>query len=661
MAASSKKSPITSKISELLTNWWNRTSTQKLLLLFGIISISALVSFTAGLVLTRSQAMINRSVEQFGLALAHALARGGAEALSNSGNMQGLRYYVLTEMGQTPALAYIAFTDTKGNVLLDSQAFPEKKKNGPKIYPIYTVPKYQDAVPGVYPSPEGYREITNVAVSMRRNGKNLGVCWVGLDNYAFTILGAPEETKYFLMSVFFLVWLLGGLGLVVNYALINRPLRSLAKGASRIAAGKFGYLIRPQRAGKEIDQLVTAFNYMSNRLMEYDRQNVDILMSERNKFRSERNKLELVLMSIADGVVVCDRDNRVQIVNAAAKELFDKEEKELVGKPLVFCTEGPDSPAICNVIQAFTDSVTSTSLEPVVQMVHRGQRIIRLHISPIVLDSKFLGSVMIMQDITRQAELERMKNEFISNVSHELRTPITSIKSYVDTICNHGEKLESDIYREFLQTINKEADKLMYLVGEVLELSRQEEAGLEMDFQPHDLGLIVEYALRSVKLLAKDKGVALEARISADLPLVVVNQESIERAILNLVTNALKYTNGGGTIIVSADLVENDEIRICVKDNGIGIPPESLPYLFDRFYRVEAKVHTIAGTGLGLTIVKRIVEKHKGRITVDSVVGEGTTFTIHLPVSQELEVASDADSADEPDDVAVDDLASSPQ
>jgi PAS domain S-box-containing protein len=255
---------------------------------------------------------------------------------------------------------------------------------------------------------------------MRKNNKNLGACWVGLDDTSFSIFGTPGETKVFLFSIFGLVWFLGALCLAVNYSMINRPLKALSAGASQIAAGRFGHQIASQSAGREIDQVVSAFNYMSKRLQQYDKQNLDSLMAERNKFISERNKLELVLMSIADGVVVCDRDNKVQIINAAATQLFDKEAKDLIGKPLVFCTEGPDRPQICQVIQAFTDTVSPGRLGPVMQQLNIGERVIRLHIAPIQLKGEFLGSVMIMHDITQQAELERMKNEFISNVSHEL-------------------------------------------------------------------------------------------------------------------------------------------------------------------------------------------------------------------------------------------------
>ena len=623
------------KVLVLIHHLWSRISTQKRLLLLGLVSISALVTFTAWILVSHAQAVKSRSVNQFGIALAQALARGGAESLCAGKNLEGFKYYILAEMQQTPSIAYIVYCNKDGKPLLDSNEFAPKKGQE-KVYRIWNEHKELAGrdEPGVYASPPGFQDIINIVVPMRRNNDDVGVCWVGLDEYAFTIFGTPRETKVFLLAIFGLVWFLGALCLAVNYSLINRPLKALSGGASQIAAGRFGHQIPGQSAGREIDQVVSAFNYMSKRLQQYDKQNVDTLMAERNKYISERNKLELVLMSIADGVVVCDRDNKVQIVNAAATQLFDKEAKDMLGKPLVFCTDGPDSPQICQIIQVFADTVSPGSLGPVVQQITLGERTTRLHIAPISLNKEFLGSVMIMHDITKQAELEKLKGEFISNVSHELRTPITSIKSYVDTLCTHGDMLEPDIYKEFLQIIDSEADRLMNLVNEVLDLSKLEEADRDPEMVSQDVRPAVEYTTRAVHLMAKERGIELAFSAQEPMPMVTMNRESIERAVINLVTNAIKYTPNGGKIDVSVTvLTEANEIAVTVKDNGIGIPEECLPYIFERFYRVEKKVHTIKGTGLGLTIVKRIIEKHAGRITVESEIGHGSTFTIFLPAA----------------------------
>jgi two-component system, OmpR family, sensor histidine kinase NblS len=618
---------------------WRRTSVQKQLFLLGIPSIAALVAFTAWVWVAHAQAAIDESVGQFGSALAQALARGGAEALTNTGNLEGLENYILAERQQTPALAYVAFLDGHGHILLDSQTLPGGNTSKQHIFPIYKEPSTNYKVPGTYQSPPGYSSITNIAVPMLRNDTPLGICWVGLDNNAFTLLGPPEETRYFLLSVFMLIGFLGLLGLLANYALINRPLETLSRGATEIALGRFGHQIQSQRAGREIDQVVNTFNYMSTKLKDYDEKNVDQLKAERNRYVSERNKLELVLMSIADGVVVCDHDNRVQIVNAAATDIFAKEAKELVGKPLVFCTEGPDSPQICQIVQDFTDTLSPNALEPVIQQMHLDDRVVRLHIAPIILNGEFLGSVIIMNDITKQAELEKLKNEFISNVSHELRTPITSIKSYVDTLCNHGEKLEPDIYREFLQIIDNEADRLMFLVNDVLELSRVEEGNLEFELDALDLKRAAEAGIRSINLMARDREIELTLKSEENLPLVMMNEESMERAIINLLGNAIKYTPVGGKIAVTIKhLDETNEVALLVSDTGIGIPEDALEQIFDRFYRIERKVHTVKGTGLGLTIVKKIIEKHNGRVQVESCLGQGSTFSFYLPAINSLQI-----------------------
>jgi len=610
---------------------WSKVPAQKQLLVLGLACIAAAVTVTAWVWLNRAQASINDSVKQFGLGFAQALARGGAETLSNNGNLESLRYYIAAQRGRIKGIAYIIYEDMAGNILLDTN--PEKGME--HVYPIYKLYKENPenyTVPNTYNSPHGFDPITNIVVPMRKNNKDLGLCWVGLNNDVFTILGTQQETSNFLISIFCLVGVLGALGVWANYTLINAPLRTLSQGASQIAAGHFGHQIKVQRAGKEIDQLVNAFNYMSSRLQLYDKHNVDNLMAERNKFISERNKLELVLMSIADGVVVCDRDNKVQIVNRAATEIFDKDAKDLLGKPLVVCTEGPDQPQICLVVQAFTDTtIAPGSLEPVVQQIQLGEQTVRLNIAPIVLNKELLGSVMIMQDNTKQAELEKMKNEFMSNVSHELRTPITSIKSYVDTLCHHGEKLDPEIHREFLQIIDTEADRLMHLVNDVLELSRIEEADRDFEMIPLDIQRACETAIRSLNLMARDKGIELELVSKGDLPLANINQESIERAIINLLTNGIKYTPEGGKIAIIVESADHDRLGVHVKDTGIGIPEDALAHIFDRFYRVEKKVHTIKGTGLGLTIVKKIIEKHGGTMDVQSAPGEGSTFSFYLP------------------------------
>ncbi|HNN62926.1 MAG TPA: HAMP domain-containing sensor histidine kinase, partial [Candidatus Obscuribacter sp.] len=179
--------------------------------------------------------------------------------------------------------------------------------------------------------------------------------------------------------------------------------------------------------------------------------------------------------------------------------------------------------------------------------------------------------------------------------------------------------------------IDNEADRLMHLVNDVLELSRIEEANREFEMLPMDIHRACEAAIRSLNLMARDRGIELVFEQAENIPLASINQESIERVVINLLNNAIKYTPEGGKITVKVAESEGKEVAVHVKDTGIGIPEDALEHVFDRFYRVEKKVHTIKGTGLGLTIVKKIIEKHGGRITVASAIGEGSTFSFYLP------------------------------
>jgi len=217
----------------------------------------------------------------------------------------------------------------------------------------------------------------------------------------------------------------------------------------------------------------------------------------------------------------------------------------------------------------------------------------------------------------------------------------------VDTLCHHGEKLDPDIHREFLQIIDTEADRLMHLVNDVLELSRIEEADRDFEMIPLDIQRACETAIRSLNLMAKDRGIELELVSKGELPLANINQESIERAIINLLTNGIKYTPEGGKISIIVESADHDRLAVHVKDTGIGIPEDALAHIFDRFYRVEKKVHTIKGTGLGLTIVKKIIEKHGGTMDVQSAPGEGSTFSFFLPA---VKAHAEGDSADGIDD-----------
>lgn len=250
------------------------------------------------------------------------------------------------------------------------------------------------------------------------------------------------------------------------------------------------------------------------------------------------------------------------------------------------------------------------------------------------------GIAITIQDITREAELNDAKSQFISNVSHELRTPLFNIKSFIETLAEYGEELTEKERKEFLETANHETDRLTRLVNDVLDLSRLESSRI-YQLEPVDIIQPIEQTLRTYQLNAKDKNIQLLKEIEEDLLPVLGHYDLLLQVLTNLVGNALKFTLSGGKVVIRSYKIQEqsnhkypiDKVRIEISDTGIGIDKEDQKAIFERFFRVENRVHTLEGTGLGLSIVKNIiVDKHHSQINLISEVGVGTTFWFDLDV-----------------------------
>lgn len=522
-------------------------------------------------------------------------------------------------------ISYIVFTDNSGRILAKSKfahIYEIIKKNRDKISP----PKHVPFIKMTY-SKSG--KILTIAEPIQYNSNFLGWVWVGLPDTGFTIVGSRNELLVFLLEIFVLVWLLSIIGAIVNSLIITRPLRKLEKSAKAITDGRFGFQL-PLRGflGKELSQLVKAFNKMSKRLAQYEESNIASLSSERNKFES-------VVMSITDGVIVLDKDGFIQIVNNAASRLLNMSGDELTGQEVTGMWDKKTNDQIVTYLKHlknFSSNDISSIEQANLELLKNG-RCLKLFITPFVnQNDDNLGALIILHDRTKEAEIELMKQEFISNVSHELRTPITSIKCYVDTLCSHEEQIDSNTKKEFLSIVNEETDRLSSLVNDVLELSRLESPSMKLQLTMQDIYPSLEYAIKSTIVLANKKSIKLEGEIEPNLPLLNINQENLERILVNLISNAIKYTPGNGVVKLTVKRNSNDEVVFQIIDNGIGITEEHLPMIFERFYRVENKVHTVKGTGLGLTIVKKSVEQHNGTVSARSKFGEGSIFEFALPI-----------------------------
>jgi two-component system phosphate regulon sensor histidine kinase PhoR len=333
--------------------------------------------------------------------------------------------------------------------------------------------------------------------------------------------------------------------------------------------------------------------------------------------RMEKGKLETILRETDDAVLVVDEQERILLCNRTARRAFDLGGRDVVGRPV---HEFINNPELLDLLDRPRQS--SPSLHTDVPLADG--RTLNAHISTI----SGVGYAVVMQDITHLKELDRVKSEFVSTVSHDLRTPLTSIQGYIDLLPRVGPLNEQQ--EKFISRVQRSLSAVTDLVGDLLDIGRIE-AGFDLDMVRTDLEPVIIEAVAELRPEAETKKHSLQVHVPVDLSPIRGNPRRLRQVIGNLVSNAIKYTSPEGNIAVEAS--EGDShVKISVTDDGIGIPLADQPYVFDKFFRVDAaETLNVPGTGLGLSIVKSVVEKHGGRVWVESAPGEGSTFTVLLP------------------------------
>ena len=421
-----------------------------------------------------------------------------------------------------------------------------------------------------------------------------------------------------------LVWVISiVLFSIFSIIFINNILKVITKPLSNIVdnAGKFGddneikYL---EEAKKSTDD---KFSKTINSMTEELRQNLDSV----NK---QKNQTEAILLHIKDGIISVDLNGNVTYINPAAINFFDLTQDDNTFDK-IFKKIGLD----VNLEKiVYLDDLTSSE-----QKVFINEKYINIFFAP-VKDSKKIpnGIIILLQDITEHVKLDNMRKEFVADVSHELKTPITSILGYTETLLEGDYDKETQV--KFLNVIESESHRMAKLVSDLLTLSRYDNNKNKTEITDIDLGDLTKKCLEKLKVEIEKKQHKIECFVTAEVPLVKVDKYGIERVILNILTNAIKYTPENGNIRIYVGFVYNDAY-IKVIDNGIGIPEKDLPRVFERFYRVEkARAREMGGTGLGLAIAKEIIEQNNGSINIKSVQGKGTEVVIRIPAKSKESV-----------------------
>ena len=586
-----------------------RNKTQNALIILGLSVSTFLIVGITIVAIVNIQGKLSSTYREFGQILSTTLATESAEILNNmseSEQTQALKSRAKFILDSNSDIAFLEYYDKDTNLKYSSQDdFPERAKNVQNTL-ISSPMIYTDSATG-----------DKIIV---------GSLTLGLSNNA--IQTVSKATKNSLFIIIFITWGIYIIAILLNSYLITRELNILHSGVKRISTGEFGYKLPNRPANGEIKELFDAFNDMSTRLHQYEEKNIDKLTIERNKF-------EAVLMSIANGVVVCDNYDNVILVNNAAKKMLSVENDDIINTKIQqFCdTDGK----LCfkEKIDQFKDTpLDDMEKKPLEFNIEIDKVVLKTLVSPMFSkNQEYAGYIIVMIDVTREVEVDKLKNSFISNVSHELRTPVTVLRTYVDTLYNHSDNFDAETKHEFINVINNEASRLHNMVNDSLDFSRLESANVKLPKEPVAITNLIEASIQSVDVLAKEKGITFSVIKEPDLPDVTLNVESIESVLRNLLSNAIKYSNQGGKVKVRAEVAKDSRyVEVSVEDNGMGIAPEYQKKVFDRFFRVENATHTIKGTGLGLHLVKVAIEQHhQGEVFVNSKLGEGSTFGFRIP------------------------------
>jgi two-component system phosphate regulon sensor histidine kinase PhoR len=404
---------------------------------------------------------------------------------------------------------------------------------------------------------------------------------------------------------------------------ISRPLENMREGVDKFAAGDLSFRFKSS-GSKEMSRLTTALNQMAGQLDEKIKTIVE-----------QRNEQEAVLESMVEGVIAVDKAGKIINLNRAAAVLFNIEAVQSIGKPIYEILNFSD---LDNLIKRALNEPA-----PVEEELTLGsdEKSLYLKVHGTTLKNskeQVTGAVVVLHNVTRLRRLEKVRRDFVANVSHEIRTPLTTIKGFSETLLT-GAVQDHKKARGFLKIISKQSDRLNAIIEDLLILARleQDDDPVQVDFSEVSIKKVLKNAIHVCQPAADKKNINLVLQIADNLK-PKVNPDLFEQAIVNLLDNAIKYSEKNDEVRVEVE-EQGQDLLIHVKDKGVGIQKKHLPRLFERFYRVDkARSRKQGGTGLGLAIVKHIVQVHKGKVFVKSEPGKGSTFTIEIPYKSALHI-----------------------
>lgn len=429
-----------------------------------------------------------------------------------------------------------------------------------------------------------------------------------------------------------------GMSLIVLFVILVIPLGGTSIMESIVSLAAIGvviwlgqqFLLKTKMFLVQIESLKLDYKEQRDKASQCSKDAKDSKLQVKLLQRQKRNT-EAIVYSISEAVIVTDANEHLLMANEAAGRLFGFDLKKSVYKPL---DELIGKKELISLIVKTRNS-RARHVKHELQFESEDNIYTYNCIISCIYDenNEVCGAIAVLHDMTKEKEISQMKNDFVSHVSHELKTPLASITAYSEMLVD-GEAADEKMREEFYSIIQTQAQRLNCLIEDILNVSRIESGMIKINKEPVSTALLIHDAVQMIKSHAAEKGVTIEEQTAIVFDQVNADKEMISQVIINLLSNAVKYTHKGGKITVNSEIDESEDVvRVSITDTGVGIPPENLPHIFEKFYRVKKNAGIAKGTGLGLNLVKQIVEKvHQGRVFVRSQVGKGSCFGFELPL-----------------------------
>nr|QVY58289.1 drug sensory protein A [Kappaphycus striatus] len=560
-------------------------------------------------------------------------------------NHQELASFVEKIYLNTSSIRYILFFNTDGSLFLGLPAYSEKVQKLLQLHRNLFQLETQNflfGIPLVKYNNIFHDHIIDITIPLTKNGKNFGSLDLGINSNP-TLISSSKLIRNVSIAIFVSIWLMAVIGVAFNIFTITEPIKQLLVGVKNIASGNFNQRIDLPFDG-ELGDLILGFNEMAERLESYEKKNVDQLMLE-------KMKLEAIVDTITDGAILVDTDLRLLFINQIAVKALDCSNIDIIGKLIfhLFPKHVNEAllPALNNLVNSnYLSNFQYQTKEICINFDYNSKKILRFLLTAVLehRNNVLTGVAIIVQDISREVNLNDAKNQFITNVSHELRTPLSNIGSFLETLLDYHNFLSLKQQMHFLKIANNETKRLSALVNDILDLSRLE-SEYAYTLVPIDLIDIINNAISSYELITNYNHVQLKIEYDPNIKLVWGNESSLLQVFINLISNSIKFTSMEGNIILrvyslkssyASQLYPNYSvqcphiIRVEIIDEGIGIDKRDQKNIFDRFVRIENHIHVLEGTGLGLSIIKNILHKHNTNIMLQSDLLVGTSLWFDL-------------------------------